>query len=153
MFEEYSMAIKVVVFNLLYIPLVNLLLWLDLSAVQLVILAILLAFDFITGVFKVIVIKGSLRSCRAMAGILTKISVMIMVFALALMAKGLNMNFEIYISTFISLLILSETYSIVGNVYSIKTKEEVAEFDAVAMTIKKVRVTIEKLLMITRNEI
>ena len=139
--------------NMYYLPFIPMLIYLDLPLEPLGILAILLLLDYVTGVLKVFILKGSLRSYRAIAGLLTKGSILLLVFALAFMAKGINIDFNLYLKVFISVLILSETYSIFGNVYSCITKEEIEEFDAVAMVIKKVRKGIEKMLLVNRNEL
>lgn len=97
--------------------------------------------------------KKGLSSQRALRGILTKGSILALVFALALMAKGLKLDSDLYLSLFTSILILSETYSIFGNVYSIKTKKEVEEFDAVAMAIKSARLAIARFFILKRDEL
>lgn len=143
---------KVIAFNsFVYIPFTPFLTWLKLPHEALFILGILLALDYVTGILKVFVLKGTLRSYRAIAGLVAKASILFLIFALAFMAKALHLNFEMYLSFFISALIISETYSIFGNGYSIHTREEIAEFDAVAMVLKKVRGAIERVLVINRD--
>ena len=139
--------------NLAYIPCVPLMTWLGLPIEPIIILAILLLIDYMTGVLKVFILKGHLRSYRAIAGILTKGSVLFLVLALAFMAKGIGLDFELYLTLFVSVLIISETYSIFGNVYSILSKEDVEENDAIALAIQKVRKTIEKLLLTSRDNL
>lgn len=139
--------------NFFYIPCTPVLVYLNLPVEPVVILAILLLIDYFTGVLKVFILKGSLRSYRAIAGMLTKGSILLLVFALAFMAKGINLDFKLYLEIFVSVLIISETYSIFGNVYSCIAKEEIEEFDAVAMAIKKVRMVIEKLLLVNRDKL
>lgn len=139
--------------NLFYIPCVPMLLWLNLPIDPVAILTILLLIDYITGVLKVFVLKGHIRSYRAIAGMLTKGSILLLVFALAFMAKGINLDFKLYLEIFVSVLIISETYSIFGNVYSCIAKEEIEEFDAVALAIQKVRKVIEKILLINREKL
>jgi len=144
---------KMIFLNFLYIPFITLLVWLDVSSEQFMILSILLTIDFITGVKKVFILKGSLKSCRAISGFITKGLVLLLVLSLAFMAKGLNLDFELYLSLFISALIVSETYSIFGNTYSVITKEETTEFDAVAFVILKVRKKVENLVKAGRDEL
>jgi len=139
--------------NLFYIPCVPVLLYLNLPIEPVAILAVLLLIDYITGVLKVFILKGSLRSYRAIAGLLTKGSILLLVFSLAFMAKGINLDFQLYLQIFVSVLIISETYSIFGNVYSCIAKVEIEEFDAVALVIKKVRFFIEKLLLLNRDKL
>lgn len=139
--------------NFFYFPCTPVLVYLNLPIEPVAILAILLLIDYFTGVLKVFILKGSLRSYRAIAGMLTKGSILLLVFALAFMAKGINLDFKLYLQIFVSVLIISETYSIFGNVYSCIAKEEIEEFDAVAMVIKKVRQGIEKMLLVNRDKL
>ncbi len=148
-----SATYKVFFLNFLYLPIVAFLLWLDISSEQFLILALLLVIDFMTGIKKVYELKGDLKSCRAVAGFMTKGLILLLVLSLAFMAKGLHLNFELYLSFFISALIVSETYSIFGNVYSSITKEAVTEFDAVAFVILRVRRRIEIMVKAGRDEL
>jgi len=143
---------KLLLLNALYIPLAPTLAWLQVPAEQVAILAILLIIDFTTGIIKVFVLKGHLRSYRAAAGLMAKISILLLILALALMGKGLGIDFKLYLSLFASALIISETYSIFGNVYSAISREEVAEFDAVAMVVKRFRLAFERALIQNRED-
>lgn len=142
-----------IMFNSLYIVLLPLLNYLNLDIETVAILGVLLIIDFLTGTIKALVIKGDLRSYRAIAGILTKGSILFLVFTLALMAKALDLNFIAYLNLFVSALIISETYSIFGNAYSAITKQEVEEIDAVAIVIKKVRAAIIGFLFPNRENL
>ena len=51
-----------------------------------------------------------------------------------------------FISFTISILIVAEAYSVVGNVYTIKTGEAVKEIDAVSAIVKRLRRILEDLL-------
>jgi hypothetical protein len=144
-------ATKSTLLNLFYIPSIPFLAYLSVPVESIFILTILLGFDYVTGVIKVFTLKGHLKSYRAIAGLLTKASILLLVLAIAFMAKGIGMDFTLYLQLLISMLIISETYSIIGNVYCIKTKEEIEEIDAVAMVIKKVRYMIEKFFIINRD--
>ena len=146
-------ASKTPYLNFLYLPFVPFLSWLSLPAEPFFILAILLVLDYVSGILKVFVLKGNIKSYRAIAGLLTKAFILVLVLVLALMAKGLNLNFELYLSLFLSVLIISEAYSIFGNVYSCVTKEEVEEFDAVSLVLKRVRSTIEIILINKRKDL
>ena len=148
---QSTLTLKAVVLNILYLPIVSLMVWLELPVEQVLILTVLLGIDYVTVILKVYAIKGCIKSYRMIAGILTKSMILLLIFTLAFMAKGIALDFAVYLSTLISLLIISETYSIVGNIYSIKTGEDTKEFDAVAMIIKRVRKFIEKMLLANRN--
>jgi phage-related holin len=127
--------------------------YLGLPLEPMLILALLLVFDYFTGILKVFILKGNLRSYRAVAGMLTKGTILLLVFTLAFMAKGIGLDFKLYLEVFISVLIISEAYSIFGNVYCCITKTEVEELDAVALAIGKVRKVIEKILLVNRDNL
>ena len=146
-------TVKATALNFLYIPCVPLLTYLSVPAEPIFILAVLLGIDYFTGILKVFILKGCLKSYRAVAGLLTKASIVLLVLAIAFMAKGLCLDFKLYLSLLISALIISETYSIIGNTYSVVSKEEIEEFDAVAMVIKKLRFAIEKMLIVNRDKL
>jgi len=150
---QSTTIVKGSMLNFFYIPCIPLLTYLSVPADTIFILAILLGIDYFTGVLKVFILKGHLRSYRAIAGMLTKASIILLVLSIAFMAKGIGMDFKLYLSLLISALIISETYSIIGNIYSIVAKEEIEEFDAVAMVIKKVRYFIERLLIVNRDKL
>lgn len=148
-----DLTMKTISLNALYLPLAPILTLLSIPEEPFYILAILLMLDYLTGILKVFVLKGHIRSYRAIAGLLTKGSILVLVLVLALMAKGLELDFKLYLSLFLSALIISETYSIFGNVYSAINKEEIAEFDAVSMVIKRVRLVLERVLINSRDKL
>lgn len=148
-----STTAKISLLNLIYIPCVPLLTYLSLPPEQIAILAILLVIDYLTGITKVIIIKGGLKSYRSITGAVTKAFILLLVLTLAFMAKGINLDIEVYLGSFISILIISETYSIFGNVYACIKKEDIEEVDAVATVIGKVREYIGKLIVASRSEV
>jgi len=150
-YSEPALNFKIFLVSFLYLPLISLLTWLDLNLVSMSSLAVLLGIDYITGIFKVHRLKGSIKSYRALSGLLTKGTILLLVFSLAFMAKGIKIDFKSYLDSFIALLLISETYSIFGNAYSIKTAQETEEFDAVAAVIKKMRRFIENIIRANRD--
>lgn len=139
--------------NSLYLPFVSLLVYLDISTEQFAILATLLGIDYITGIVKTCRIDNGLKSHRAISGLFTKGSILFLVLALALMGKGLGIDISSYLNIFVGALIISETYSIFGNVNSAISGKHVEEFDAVSAVISKVREGIEKLFFNSNNRL
>lgn len=131
--------------NTMYVPLVSLFVYLGISLEQVGILAALLAIDYLTGILKAFRIDDGLKSYKALSGLFTKGSILFLVMSLALMGKGLQIDMANYLSIFISALIISETYSIFGNIGSAVSGKAMAEFDAVSMIIAKVRKMIERI--------
>ncbi|RLA77502.1 MAG: hypothetical protein DRG78_17300 [Epsilonproteobacteria bacterium] len=150
---ETPVIAKVSLLNFLYIPCIPLLTYLNIPAESIAILSILLIIDWFTGTLKVFILKGNLKSYRAIAGMITKASIVLIVLTIGFMAKGVGLDFELYLSLLVSALIISEAYSIIGNIYVCITKEDIEEFDAVASIIKKLRLIIERLLIINRDKL
>lgn len=107
------------------------------------ILGTLMAIDFIAGITKAHKLGRSVTSQRMRVGLMSKFGVMTIPLVMALAAKGLGVDFAWMVNWSISLFILSETYSIIANIYAFKTGNEVPEFDAVSAILKRVRLLLE----------
>lgn len=132
--------------NLLFLPFASLLQFLDIDAKKLSILVMLMCIDMVTGTFKAYSIKENITSRRWIAGFLSKLLVLLVPFTIALMAKGVEFDIKWFIGFSISLMIVSESYSILGNIYTFRTGEEVAEIDALSYLIKKIREVLENMI-------
>lgn len=106
-------------------------------------LATLMVADFVAGVFKARVIGEPVTSHRLKVGVLVKCSVMLIPFSLAIAAKGIGVDFEPYLKWAISMLILSETYSICANAYTIKTGKTLPEWEVISIIMHKMRSLID----------
>lgn len=107
------------------------------------ILAALMCVDFIAGVSRAHVLGEPVTSHRMKVGALTKCGVMTVPLVMALTAKGLGADFNWLVSWTVSVFILSETYSIIANIYAARTGIILPEFDAVSAALKKVRSLID----------
>lgn len=107
------------------------------------ILAALMCVDFIAGVSRAHVLGEPVTSHRMKVGAVTKCGVMTVPLVMALTAKGLGADFNWLVSWTVSVFILSETYSIIANIYAAKTGIILPEFDAVSAVLKKVRSLID----------
>ena len=58
---------------------------------------------------------------------------------IAIGAKAVGADSHYVLISGMYILILSEVYSIIGNIYSTRTKEEFPEYDALAMIGKQIR--------------
>lgn len=74
---------------------------------------------------------------------MTKCGVMTVPLVMALTAKGLGADFNWLVSWTVSVFILSESYSIIANIYAVRTGILLPEFDAVNAVLKKVRSLID----------
>lgn len=107
------------------------------------ILAVLMCVDFIAGVSRARVMGEAVTSHRIKVGALTKCGVLTVPLVMALTAKGLGADFNWLVSWTVSVFILSETYSIIANIYAARTGIILPEFDAVSAVLKKVRSLID----------
>lgn len=95
-------------------------------------LGYLLFFDYVTGVLKAKTLGQSITSNKMKYGVISKFSIILIPLVLAMAAKGIRVDANNILYIGMNILILSETYSIIGNIYSIRTKLELPEYDAVA---------------------
>ncbi len=104
--------------------------------------------DTITGVVRSAYLHGgrSIRSHVLAAGVLAKMLLILVPLIVAWAGEGVGLNLTSVAGAALSVFILSEAYSILGNIYAIHTKKELTEFDAVAGVLKMLRNTIEKLI-------
>lgn len=141
-----SKAVSIIM-SLMYIPFVTACNYFNISSESLGILAILLVIDYVTGVAKTYVInKEDIRSYRAIAGIIAKVSVLLVPITLAVAGKQINYDLSAFVDTVISMLVLAEVYSIIGNIRVIQTGKHVYEIDAVSFVLAKISNIIVELL-------
>jgi len=133
-----------IVKNAAYIPAI----FIGLSAQSYAILAVLMVVDTIFGVLRVGIVHGGehIRSYRLSAGILSKLTIIGVPLMIAWAGQGVGINLVMVAQGAISMLILAQLYSILGNVYSIRVGKDVQEFDAVSWVLHRLQKTIERLL-------
>lgn len=134
------------ILNTLLLPLASLVAYLGLDAQKLTILIILMCLDMLTGTFKAYRTKENITSRRWIAGFLSKLVVLLVPFTIALMAKGVDFDVKWFIGFSLSIMVIAEAYSILGNIYTFKTGEAVAEIDAVSAIIKVLRNFLENMI-------
>jgi phage-related holin len=130
--------------NLLYIPAFIL----GLSIHSYGILAILMVIDTFTGIIRSVTITGgrSFKSSALRDGVLKKVVVLTVPFVLALAGEGVGLDITFLATGTLGLFILAETYSIIGNIYSIRVGKVVHEFDAISYVLGLVQMTLLKAL-------
>jgi len=126
--------------NLIYVPI----LWVGLPIENYGILFVLMVIDIITGVIASYVINGkhSLKSHIFASGVTSKLLMLTVPLVLALVAKGVGIDIIKVATHALSLFVLSEGYSIIGNYISIKQKKYVEEFDAMSFVLRKIQESI-----------
>ena len=109
------------------------------------ILAVLMCIDFVAGISRARVTGEAVTSHKIKVGTISKCGVLTVPLVMALTAKGLGADFNWLVSWTVSVFILSETYSIIANIYAARTGIILPEFDAVSAVLKKVRSLIDVL--------
>lgn len=107
------------------------------------ILAVLMCIDFVAGVSRARTLGEAVTSHRIKVGTISKCGVMTVPLVLALAAKGLGVDFNWIVGWSVSLLILSESYSIIANVYAIRTGKIAPEWDAISLILSKIRSAVD----------
>jgi hypothetical protein len=120
-------------------------------------MGILIAFmilDTMLGVGKAIALGEKPTSRRLGFGVASKLILLIIPIVLIMMGKsvssitGADMDFAGLAHGAIAIMVMSEGYSILGNIYAIKTKKPVEEYDAVSIMLGAIR---EKLLRVLQK--
>lgn len=102
--------------------------------------ATLMITDVITGVTKSYVLLGgqSVTSKLAKDGVLKKILALVGLFSVGLAGQGVGFNMSNFVQGAVTVFILAECYSILGNIHSARTGNVKVEFDAVAWLLGKI---------------
>lgn len=103
------------------------------------ILSILLVIDFMTGLWKAKSLGHHLTSNKMKYGVISKLSLLIIPIVIGLGVRALGQDASQLLLISINILILSEMYSIIGNIYSARTGQELPEFDALSAIAKGIR--------------
>jgi len=145
MFTDPSMTVTAqVIFNVTTVGFSALLTYLGIGSEAFTLFALLLGIDYVTGVLKARAIGQSITSNRMKYGIISKLSLIIVPIVLAIGAKAIGADASSVLSIGINILVLSEVYSIIGNIYSIRTRLELPEYDVVSAIGKRIRAILIK---------
>lgn len=133
------------VYNVCVVCFAGLFTWLGLDVEVFIVFAFLLILDYLSGLGKARVLGHQITSNKMKYGIVSKLSLIIIPLTLALAAKGVKIDATNVLYVGMNILILSELYSIIGNIYALRTKEELPEYDAVAALGKRIRTWLIKM--------
>lgn len=111
-----------------------------------VILAVLMMLDFFSGIGRAYAIGEQITSRRMKAGAVGKMLMLLLPLATALAAKGMGADWKWLIEWVVNLMILAELYSFVANIYTMRTKNDLPEWDVVAIIGKKLSKLIEQMI-------
>ncbi|MFC6247115.1 phage holin family protein [Flavobacterium psychroterrae] len=142
--SEYSNEMKLLLYGFfIYLEM-------DIEIVK--VLFYLMVMDTFLGIIKTIILNNPFSFKKLALGFVSKLAVLLIPTALALMSIGLNYNFKWFVTIVMDLLIVSDGISIISNIIAIKTKKEVENFDAMTLILKSVRdrlIQLFKRLLIT----
>lgn len=128
--------------NFLYIPAA--LAGVSLDAIG--VLVALLAFDIVTGIWRSVVLSGgaAITSLRAINGFFSKFLFVSIPVTIAYMGHGMGFDLSPLVSMSMGVLTLATGYSIIGNIYTIRTGRKVKEFDAMQIILMQIQAVIER---------
>lgn len=135
--------------NILYIPAFFMALGMpEQMAWSMASLSVLMMIDFVTGVAASIRINGiqSITSKIMTAGAVSKLLIILIPIIILIAGKGVGLDVVKYVQSGIAILVLSETYSNIGNIQSYLTGVRVPEGDAVSTLLTNIRKIILKVL-------
>lgn len=104
-----------------------------------IILMVLMSADSIVGALKAIRLGEEFKFKKLLWGMTMKLVFLIVPLTLALIGKSLDYDFRLAVNIVISVLTVSEGYSILGNIYSAKNRVEVKKIDAISKIIESIR--------------
>jgi len=118
------------------------------------ILALLMVIDVITGIARSGKLYGwgAVTSSKMTAGIIAKLLVMLVPLVIALAGRGSGIDLRWVVSSSLTILVLAEAYSILGNIHSASTGKKTPEFDAVGYILEKFREVVENFLSNTKKK-
>lgn len=99
----------------------------------------LIVVDFVTGIWKANTLGHSITSNKAKYGVISKFSLIFIPIVIALGAKAIGQDGTDLFVWGMNLLILSEVYSTIGNIYTIRSGNEMPEWDVISIIGKRIR--------------
>jgi phage-related holin len=105
------------------------------------ILLALMVVDTVFGIISSAIVDGgqSIKSRIAIRGIIAKCMIFIIPSVLYWTGVGAGVDFKLIAEGMMSMIILAETYSIMGHIYTVNTGKRQTEFDAVTYILNKIQ--------------
>ncbi len=91
---------------------------------------------------------GKTSSTKLTVGVVSKFILLLIPISISLAGIVTGINLKPMATGTINIMAMAELYSIIANAYSIRTGKVIQEHDAIALMLKKVKKTLEKLLTI-----
>ena len=155
MFSEWISIASIKTFW--YIAVTSILIYLNIPQESLWILGSLMVIDTITGIAKQYKVESiGITSRRMTTGIITKFVTLLCLLSGGLVINHFDLDPKYYIQTVMSILIMAEFYSIIQNVYAVRTGIMLPEYDAISIALKRltwfIQDLIEKLTTIPKKK-
>ena len=155
MFSEWISIASIKTFW--YIAVISILIYLNIPQESLWILGSLMVIDTITGIAKQYKVESiGITSRRMTTGIITKFVTLLCLLSGGLVINHFDLDPKYYIQTVMSILIMAEFYSIIQNVYAVRTGIMLPEYDAISIALKRltwfIQDLIEKLTTIPKKK-
>lgn len=141
---ETTATIKII-YNFFVFIISGLLAYLNMDKEVITLFSVLLVIDYLTGLQKAKILGHSITSNKMKYGLISKLLLLLIPIVLAIGGKAVGADFHYVVLASMNILIISEVYSIIGNIYASSTKQEFPEWDAVAMIGKRIRVFLIRL--------
>ena len=155
MFSEWISIASIKTFW--YVAVTSVLVYLNIPQETLWILGSLMIIDTLTGVAKQYKVESiGITSKRMTTGIVTKFVTFLCLLSGWLVINHFDLDPKYYIQTVMSILIMAEFYSIIQNVYAVRTGIILPEYDAISIALKRltgvIQEFIEKLTTIPKKK-
>lgn len=133
-----------VIYNTIVTAIATIMVYLDIDKEAFGLFATLLFIDYITGIWKARTLGEKITSNKMKYGIISKFILIFIPIVFAIGTKALHQQGDSVLFVGLNILVLSEVYSILGNIYTVRTKEELPEVDAVAAIGQAIRKKLTK---------
>lgn len=109
--------------------------------------ALLMLIDVITGVLAAARVNGwrSITSRRLSFGLISKLLLLIIPITIALAGRASGVDIDSVVNTAFFVLTISELYSVIGNIQTVKTGVRIPEFDAISIILASIRRFLKKI--------
>ena len=140
-----------------YVAFTSFILYFNIPQEALWVLGTLMIIDTITGVAKQYKVESiGITSKRMTTWVVTKFVTLMFLFSGWLVINFLKIDPEYYVQTVLSVLIMAEFYSIIQNVYAVRTGVILPEYDVISIALKRltgvIQDFIEKLTAIPKKK-
>ncbi len=155
MFSEWISIASIKTFW--YVAVTSILVYLNIPQESLWVLGSLMIIDTLTGIAKQYKVESiGITSKRMTTWVVTKFVTLMFLFSGWLVINFFKIEPDYYIQTVLSVLIMAEFYSIIQNVYAVRTGVILPEYDVISIALKKltgfIQEFIEKLTSIPKKK-